>query len=215
VLLQFVVLLCGLMFVFTLVLYPIAVLAGRVSCSGFARAVYAGQLVAVSSRSSLASVPALLEGARTHLTLPPEALGFAMPFAAATFKVNRTISGPATLLFLAYWFGIELTLLQILTFVLTVMIMSFSSPGIPSGGDTFKTLPAYLAAGVPIEGVVLVKVVDVIPDVFKTLLNVTGYMTATVLLGRFVGKAARSERVGATEPAAAAEPTGESLLKGC
>jgi Na+/H+-dicarboxylate symporter len=184
VLVYFAVLLSALMVVFTLLLYPITILLGRVGPRALAKALYPGQLVAVSTRSSLASLPALMDGAKRNLDLPPEILGFAMPFSASAFKVNRTISGPAGLLFLAYLYGIELQPTHILTFTLTVMVLSFTSPGIPGGGDTFKTLPAYLAAGIPIEGVVLIKVVDVIPDVFKTLVNVTGYMTVTVLLAR-------------------------------
>jgi Na+/H+-dicarboxylate symporter len=184
ILLQFVALLSCLLIGFTLLLYPIAVWVGRVPLRSFARSLYPAQLVAVSTRSSLASLPAMLEGATRWLTVPPEVSGFALPFSASTFKVNRTISGPAGMLFLAHLYNIDLQPTQILSFVMAVTILSFSSPGIPAGGDVFKTLPVYLAAGIPIEGVVLIKVVDVIPDVFKTLVNVTAYMTVTVLLAR-------------------------------
>jgi proton glutamate symport protein len=188
VMLQFAVLLSCLLLAFTLLLYPIAIFLGRVRPHAFAQALYPGQLVAVGTRSSLAALPALMEGAQSRLDVPQEVLGFALPFSASAFKVNRTISAPVGLIFLAQLYGIELQPTQILAFVLTVMVLSFSSPGIPAGGDTFKTLPAYLAAGIPIEGVILIKVVDVIPDVFKTLVNVTGYMTVAVLLARVFGK---------------------------
>jgi proton glutamate symport protein len=203
ILLLFAVLLSCLLVAFTLLLYPIAIFLGRVRPRAFAQSLYPGQLVAVSTRSSLAALPALMEGAQRRLDAPPETLGFALPFSAAAFKVNRTISGPASLVFLSYLYGINLGPTQVLAFVLTVMILSFTSPGIPGGGDTFKTLPAYLAAGVPIEGVVLIKVVDVIPDVFKTLVNVTGYMTVAVLLARVFGRPPATDPVTAPQPAAA------------
>ncbi len=47
-------------------------------------------------------------------------------------------------------------------------------------------LPAFLAVGVPIEGVLILHAVDVIPDIFKTLVNVTGDMTVATVLARFV-----------------------------
>jgi Na+/H+-dicarboxylate symporter len=200
ILLQFVVLLSCLLLGFTLVLYPIAILVGRVRPRAFAQALYPGQVVAVCTRSSIAALPALMEGAQSRLDVPRETLGFALPFSASAFKVNRTISGPVSLVFLAHLYGIDLQPTQVVAFVLTVMILSFSSPGLPGGGDTSKTLPAYLAAGIPIEGVVMVKVVDVIPDVFKTLVNVTGYMTVAVLLARVFARPPATEA--ASQPGA-------------
>lgn len=194
--------------VFTVLLYPIAVLVGGVSLRGFARAVLPAQLVAVSTRSSLAALPALLDGARRHLQLPPGLTGIALPLATSTFKINRPISGAAKLLFLAHVFGIELTALQIATFMLTVFMLSFATAGLPGGGTAFKTLPAYLAAGIPIEGVILLETVDVIPDIFKTLANVTGDMTSTVLLQRV----SASARVAFAEPEKAAA-LGQSRLE--
>lgn len=183
----FVVIVCALLFLFTLVLYPVTVLVGRVSPSRFAKAVAPAQAIALSTRSSIASLPALIEGARAHLSLPSQASGFVLPFAVSTFKINRTISSTVKLLFVAHLFGIQLGTAEIATFVATVVILSFSSVGIPGGGAAFKTLPAYLAAGLPIEGVVIFEAVDVIPDIFKTLVNVTGDMTAAIILARFVG----------------------------
>jgi Na+/H+-dicarboxylate symporter len=193
VLIRFVTLLSCLLIGFTIILYPIAVLAGRVSLRAFARSLYSAQVVALSTRSSLASLPALLDGAKTWLDMPRDIIGFALPFSASAFKVNRTISGPASLLFLAHLYGIHLHPMQIVTFVITTMILSFSSPGIPQGGDAFKTLPVYVAAGIPLEGVILIKVVDVIPDIFKTLVNVTSYMTVSVLLVRIFGRTIDAE----------------------
>ncbi len=201
VLVQLVVLVSASLLLLTLLLYPLAVLVGRVSLKDFARAVYPAQLVAVSTRSSLASLPALVEGARDRLALSAAARGFVLPLAAATFKINRTTSSTIKLLFMAHLYGIALEPTQIITFVLTVVILSFSSLGLPGGGTAFKTLPAYLAAGMPIEAVVLLEAVDVIPDIFKTLANTTGYMTTAVVLDR-----GEREPIEGTEPAVGVEP---------
>ena len=151
---------------------------------GAMRAVAPAQLVAASTRSSLASLPALVAGARRHLNLPPSATGFVLPLSVSAFKVNRTISATVKLLFLAHVFGIPLGPGQLATFLATVVLLSFSTVGVPGGGAAFRTLPAYLAAGVPLEGVVILETVDTIPDIFKTITNVTGDMSAAILLSR-------------------------------
>jgi Na+/H+-dicarboxylate symporter len=68
------------------------------------------------------------------------------------------------------------------------LMLSFGSPGIPSGGFMIS-LPFYLAAGAPIEGVVLLRAVDAVPDIFKTVVNVTADMTAATIVERFDGVA--------------------------
>ncbi len=181
-----VVMVSGVMFAFTLLLYPVTALLGRVPLGRFAYALFPAQAVAIGTRSSLAALPALIEGAEQRLGLPALVAGFALPLAVSTFKVNRTISSAAKLLFLASLYRIHLDPGQIASFAVIVGILSFSTPGIPSAG-TLATLPAYLAAGIPIEGVVLLNAVDAIPDIFKTLLNVTGDMSAAAILARITG----------------------------
>lgn len=174
------------MFVFTLVLYVIVALLGRVSIRRFAQAVAPAQFVAISTRSLLASLPALIVGAEQRLKLPSAITGFVLPLSVSTFKVNRTISSIVKLLFPARFYDVALTPMQMTVFVLMVIILSFSSPGVPSGGG-IRTIPAYLALGIPIEGVLMFDAVEVIPDIFKTLLNVTGDMTTAIIVSRIAG----------------------------
>lgn len=175
---------CAMMVVFTALLYPLSAFLGRTSLGAFARAVAPAQLVAVSTRSSIAALPALIDGGRKRLDLPASATSFVLPFCVSLFKVNRTISSTAKVLFLAHIYGVPLGAGTLGAFMLTVIILSFSSVGVPGGGSAFKTLPAYLAAGIPIEGVVIAEAVEAIPDIFKTLVNVTGDMSVATLLSR-------------------------------
>jgi len=191
----FVLIQSGLMLAATATLYPVSATLGRTSMRAFARAVAPAQLVAVSTRSSIAALPALIEGGRDRLQLPDTATGFVLPFSVSLFKVNRTISSTVKLLFLAHIYSIPLSAATLTTFLVTVIIMSFSSAGVPGGGVAFKTLPAYLAAGVPIEGIVILEAVDTIPDVFKTLLNVTGDMSVAALLSRSARRVASESSV--------------------
>jgi Na+/H+-dicarboxylate symporter len=107
-----------------------------------------------------------------------------LPLSVAVFKVNRTISSTAKLLFLAHVYNIPLSAQTIAAFLATVILLSFSSVGVPDGGTAFATIPAYLAAGLPLEVVVVFEATTTIPDIFKTLLNVTGDMSAAAMLSR-------------------------------
>lgn len=179
----FIVLVSLILLVFTLALYPVGVLIGRVPLRDFAPALVPAQAVAISTRSSLASLPALMRGAEERLRLSSAIAGFALPLAAATFKISVVVANTVTCLFLARLYGIELGPTQIATFAAALILLSFAAPGIPSLGVT--ALPAFLAVGVPIEGVLILHAVDVIPDIFKTLVNVTGDMTVATVLARF------------------------------
>jgi Na+/H+-dicarboxylate symporter len=183
----FIVLSSVLLILFTLLLYPITVLGTATPLRRLARALAPAQAVAAGTRSSLASLPALLESAEARLGLPASTASFVLPLSVSVFKLNRTISSPLKLLFLAHMFGIPLAPQTVVVFVLAVTVLSFGSPGIPSGGS-MVTLPFYLAAGLPLEGVVLLTAVDAIPDIFKTLLNVTADMSVAVLVTRVVSQ---------------------------
>ncbi|HEX9887758.1 MAG TPA: cation:dicarboxylase symporter family transporter [Longimicrobiales bacterium] len=178
----FVVLVSLMMLAYTGVLYPVTSLLSGRPLGEFARAVAPPQVVAVATRSSIASLPALIEEAEMTLRLPDRVAGLALPLAVAVFKQNRTISAPFKLLFIAYVFGVPMAPEQIVAFVLTVIVLSFSALGVPGGGSAFASLPAYLAAGAPIEAILLLEAVDAIPDIFKTLLNVTADMSVAVIL---------------------------------
>ncbi len=165
-------------------LYPVAAVLGRVSLRDFARALAPAHMVAVSTRSSLASLPALIEGGREHLRFPSSITGFVLPLCTSLFKLSTVTAEPVRYLFLAHLFGIDLTFPQTATFLLTLIILSFSGVGVPRGGSGFDTLPAYVAAGIPIEGLVLVVAVDTLPDVAKTIINVTGHMSVATITNR-------------------------------
>jgi Na+/H+-dicarboxylate symporter len=200
----FVIIVSTVMLLFTALIYPAIGILGRTSVRDFARAVAPAQLVAVSTRSSIAALPAMIEGATNRLRLPPISSSFVLPLAVALFKPNRTISSTVKLLFVAHAFGVSLDVWTIATFLMTVTLLSFSSVGVAGGGSAFKTLPAYLAAGLPIEGVVIMEVVETIPDIFKTVLNVTGNFGAATILSRGSRQPARDSVAGAPVPERAA-----------
>jgi Na+/H+-dicarboxylate symporter len=165
------------------VLYPMAVLLGRVPLGEFARAAFPAQAVAFSSRSSLAALPAMIESARTRLGLPPEVSGFFLPLAASTYRIAGALAQPTAVLFIARLYGVELSATQLAAVVLTVVPTTFRVPGIPAG-SIIVMVPILIGAGLPAEGIGVLLGIDAITDMFRTACNVTGDMVGAVVLGR-------------------------------
>jgi len=185
----------GICVVFVLfVIYPMTSVAGRVSLAEFARAAFPAQAVAFSARSSLASLPAMMESSRTRLRLPEQIVAFFLPLAATTFRAGGALGIITGVIFIARLYGVELSVAQLATIVLTVVVTTFSIPGIPAG-SVIVMVPVLLAAGLPVEGMGILLGVDTIPDMFRTATNVTADMSAAVVLGRGEsGTASQEER---------------------
>jgi proton glutamate symport protein len=195
---QFTVLTCTALVVATLLMYPVVALGARVRAADFARAVWPGQFVAVCTRSSIAALPALLEGADRNLRL--NAVGRAvLPLATSIFKLNRAVSAMAKLLFVAHVYGVPLSATTIAVFLATTIAQSFSALGIPGGGTVFKAVPAYLAAGLPLDAIVLLEAADAATDVFKTVLNVTANLGLSAVLARMMSSEAATGGAAASD----------------
>jgi proton glutamate symport protein len=180
----FIVLVCALLALFVILLYPVTAIAAKIPVRTFAKAVAPAQLVAVSTLSSIAALPALVQGGIDHLKLPPRFTGFVLPLCVSVFKMNRTVSSTAKLVFLAHVYGIQMSAWTLVVFMISVTILSFAAAGVPNGGQAFSTLPAYVAAGLPIEGVILLEATSMAPDMLKTVLNVTADMSVAAILSR-------------------------------
>ena len=173
----------GLTIVILLLLYPVAGLAGGVSPFRFARGAAPAQAVAFSGRSSLAALPAMMEGGERHLGFSPAIRDLFLPVSASTFRLGGTVGLPVGVLFLARLYGIDLSAAQLLTIGLTSVLLTFSIPGVP-GGSILIMLPLLSAAGIPAQGLGILLGVDTIPDMFRTTANVTGTMVAATILSR-------------------------------
>jgi Na+/H+-dicarboxylate symporter len=167
----------------TLLLYPAAAVLGGVSIRRFARAALAPQLIAFSSSSSIASLPALVASAETELCLSPRTTGFVLPLAVSTMKVAGPVSWTVGALFIGWFYGINLGFRELATVAFAAVFLAFAAPGVPRGAFIMLT-PLLLAVGLPAEGVGILIAVDALPDVFATVLNVTGDLTAAAIIGR-------------------------------
>jgi Na+/H+-dicarboxylate symporter len=178
----FVLIACVLVIVATLALYVVVAAVGRTSVRAFARAIAPAQAVGFTTRSSLAALPALVAGAE-KLGVPAALSGLVLPLGVSVFKYASPIVRIVGTFFVAKLYGIELGPAQIAAIAAALGVLSFYSPGIPSGG-LFVMSPIYLAFGLPIEGVGILIALDFIPDMFLTTANVTADLAVPVLLAR-------------------------------
>jgi Na+/H+-dicarboxylate symporter len=171
----------ALLALFALLLYPIAAMVGRVPLGWFTRAAVPPQAVALSSSSSLASLPALVESARA-LGFPTSVTGFVLPLSVSTFKVATPITWLMGVLFLARLYGVELPTSALVSIAATAAALSLTLPGVPQGALLLLT-PVLTSYGIPAEGVGLLLAADTIPDLMGTMTNVTGDLVVGTVVG--------------------------------
>lgn len=178
----YVIAICAAHILLALLTYPIASMLGRVPLGWFTRAVLPAQAVALSSSSSLASLPALVEGSRA-LEQPVEVSGFALPLAVSTFKLVTPVTWLMSVLFLAKLYGIALGTTASITIVVSAVVLSFATPGVPQGAQLVLA-PILVSYGIPPAGIALLIAADTIPDLFATMANVTGDFVAGTVIAR-------------------------------
>ena len=174
--------------VFTLLLYPVVAAIGRMPMRRFASAALPAQMIAFSSSSSIASLPALVEGAEQRLRLPAEVTGFVLPLAVSTFKFAGPVSWTFGSLFVAWFYRVDLHAAQYATIAFATTFMTFAVPGVPRGAFLMLA-PLFLSIGLPVEGIGMLIAVDAIPDLFATVLNASGDLAAAALVARPPAKA--------------------------
>ena len=168
---------------FVLLLYPVLAVVAGLPMRRFARAALPGQLIAFSSSSSIASLPALIRGADEELKLPTDATGFVLPVAISTFKFAAPVSWTFGTLFVAWFYHVQLGPMDYVTIAFAAIFLAFAVPGVPRGAFLMLA-PLFLSIHVPVEGIGILIAVDAIPDLFATVLNATGDLAAAVLVTR-------------------------------
>jgi Na+/H+-dicarboxylate symporter len=183
-LIHYVVVVSAIGIVVWLLAYPLARYAGGVRLGAFARAVAPAQAVAVSTQSSLASLPPMLAAAE-RLGISVNSAGIVLPLAVALFRATGPAMNLAVALYVAHWYGISLGPVQIATGIAAAAITTMGAVSLP-GQVSFITsiAPIALAIGVPIEPLGLLIAVETIPDIFRTVGNVTMDVAVTASVAR-------------------------------
>jgi Na+/H+-dicarboxylate symporter len=173
----------------------VAVARGSV-LGAFARAVAPVQALAFSTQSSLACLPAMLERAQDDLKIPPRVTGLVLPLAVAVFRLTGPAANLSVAYFCAHIYGVHPGLPQMIGAVFIAWAISVGSVGLPGQVSFMASIvPICIALGVPVDLLPILLAVEVAPDIFRTIGNVTGDLAAATVLHR------PGEEVEASDPA--------------
>lgn len=153
--------------------YLIAWLAGGIAPLRFARALIPAQAVALSTQSSLASLPAMLDSAR-RLDLREATAEFVLPLAVAIFRATSPAMNVGVAIYVAHLAGVHLTPMALVAGVAVAIVIAVGSVSLPGTISFVISIgPIALAMGVPIGPLALLVAVEMMPDLMRTVGNVT------------------------------------------
>jgi len=176
-----------------LVCYPLGIVGGRRPPLAFARAMMPVNAVALATQSSLASLPAMLAACRA-LGVRERSADFALPLAVALFRMTSPTMNLAVVIYVAHLTGTPLSPAILALGVAIAVLASFSTVSLPGTISFIATIaPIALAMGVPIAPLGLLVAVEVLPDLMRTLGNVTADTAVAVTVDRYSGEGGFSD----------------------
>jgi len=174
----------GAMAVHMFVVYPLVVwLLGGRSPLAFFKGVREPMVVAFSTASSNAALPVSLKAAEEQLKLPRKIARFVLTVGATANQNGTALFEGVTVLFLAQFFGVELTMTQQVVVMLVCVLGGIGTAGVPAGSLPVVAMILVMVK-VPPEGIGLILGVDRFLDMCRTTLNVTGDLVLATVVSR-------------------------------
>jgi Na+/H+-dicarboxylate symporter len=193
---HYIVLISILGLIVTIVGYAIAVVVGRVPLGAFARNMIAPQAVAVSTQSSLASLPAMLAASRL-LGVSQRSADVTLPLAVALFRATGPAMNLGVAIYVAHWLGLDISLGALLAGTAVAAVASYGAVSLPGQVSFFTSIaPIAMAMGVPVAPLGLLVAVEMIPDIMRTVGNVTLDVAVTTAVDRDGGEPAAELNAG-------------------
>jgi Na+/H+-dicarboxylate symporter len=178
--------------------FIIAWIGGGLNPVSFFRAAIPAQAVAISTQSSLASLPAMLKGL-DQLGVRTRTSEIILPVAVALFRATGPAMNFGVALYIAHWMGIELTTTQIMFGLAAGAITTMGAVSLPGSISFISSIaPICLAMGVPVEALGILVAIETFPDIMRTLGNVTMDMAVTATVDKRVGAEAGPLEIGET-----------------
>jgi len=168
--------------VFIAVVYlPAVAVVGRLGARRYLRAIRASLLMAFSTTSSLTALPIMLEAAESDLRLSRTVASFVLPLGASVGRAGSALFQAVAVLFVARLYGIPLGLGGTFQAGAAVFLASLTVASVPSA-SIVSLVPAFAATGLPLSGLQLLLGFDRVPDMFRTMTNVFGTLTAATVV---------------------------------
>ena len=173
--------------------YPLAAIGGRVAIGRFAAAVAASQAVALSTQSSLATLPQMLKSAE-KLGVPVAHSGVILPLSVVMMRATGPAMNLAVAIYVGQWFGVPLTAPLLAAATVVAMLTSLGAVSLPGQVSFISSIaPVAATLGVPLAPLGLLVAVEPIPDIFRTVGNVTVDIAATVAVSAHSAAVAEDE----------------------
>ena len=150
------------------------------------RHVFASLSTGFSTASSAATLPILMEEARTHLKIPNKVSSFVLPLGVTINMDGTAIFQSIAVIFIAQIYGVPLSIITYALIVLLVIVSSVAAAAVPSAG--LITIAIILTTlGIPIEGAAIIMGIDRILDMIRTTVNLWSNTIAAMILTKWFG----------------------------
>ena len=153
----------------------------------FFKGISPAQLVAFSTSSSAATLPVTMERVTEHMGVEEEVSSFVLPIGATVNMDGTSLYQGVAAVFIAQAFGIDLSLTDQVAIVLTATLASIGSAAVPSAGMIMLVI-VLGTVGIPEAGLALIFAVDRPLDMVRTITNVTGDATVSLMVAKSLGK---------------------------
>jgi len=175
-------LILGLVILLLFYLLIVKVLTGK-SPLYFLRGILPAQLVAFSTSSSAATLPVTMDRVTNHLKVEEEVSSFVLPIGATINMDGTAVYQAVAAVFIAQTFGLELSLVDQLGIISTATLASIGAAAVPSAGIVMLVI-VLAQAGIPEAGLALIFAVDRPLDMCRTVINVSGDATVSMIVSK-------------------------------
>lgn len=159
----------------------------KMNPSTFFRGISPAQLLAFSTSSSAATLPVTMERVTEHLGVDEEVTSFVLPIGATINMDGTSLYQAVAAVFIAQAFGMDLSLSVQLGIIVTATLASIGSAAVPGAGMVMLVI-VLAQAGIPEAGLALIFAIDRPLDMCRTIINVTGDATVSMVVAKSVGK---------------------------
>ena len=153
----------------------------------FLKGILPAQLVAFSTSSSAATLPVTMDRVHNNLNVPKEVSSFVLPIGATINMDGTAVYQAIAAVFIAQTFGLDLTLGAQLGIIVTATLASIGAAAVPSAGIIVLVI-VLAQAGIPEAGLALIFAVDRPLDMCRTVVNITGDATVSMLVDKIISK---------------------------
>lgn len=147
----------------------------------FFKGISPAAIVAFSTASSAGTLPVTIKNTQENLGVSNKISSFVLPLGATINMDGTAIYQGVAVVFIAQFYGMDMTLMQLTTVVLTTVLASIGTAGVPGAGMIMLAM-VLAAVNLPLEGIALIAGIDRILDMFRTSINIVGDASAAVVV---------------------------------